>query len=75
MTFARAQGIALCSVIALWGSSAVAQDVGTKAALNTPRLQLFQGDGTNFVLVDDLYYEIGMYRKVVRLGDTRIKSV
>jgi hypothetical protein len=34
---------------------------GTKAALNTPRLQLFQGDGTNFVLV-----VIGPHR-VVRL--------
>ena len=50
------------------GCGASAQDVGTKAALNTPRLQLFQGDGTNFVLVDDLYYEIK------RTGDLRVPS-
>ncbi len=30
----------------------------TKLALNTPRLQLFQGDGTNFVLTDPLLYRV-----------------
>lgn len=29
-----------------------------RMATNTPRLQLFQGDGTNFMLVDPLFYEI-----------------
>jgi hypothetical protein len=61
------QGIALCILTALSATSAVAQDVGTKAALNTPRLQLFQGDGTNFVLVDDLYYEIKRTGRTIRV--------
>lgn len=38
--------------------TAGAFDIRPKMALNTPRLQLFQGDGTNFMLVDDLRYQI-----------------
>ena len=34
-------------------------------ATNTPRLQLFQGDGTNFMLVDPLFYEIKRTGKTI----------
>lgn len=40
------------------GHVSYAEAVSPRMATNTPRLQLFQGDGTNFVLVDPLFYEI-----------------
>ncbi len=67
MSSIRVRVIALCSIIALSATSASAQDAGTKAALNTPRLQLFQGDGTNFVLVDDLDYKIERTGRTIRV--------
>ena len=67
MPAVRATVIVLWVFMAVSVGGAVAQDVGTKAALNTPRLQLFQGDGTNFVLVDDLYYEINRTRRTIRV--------
>jgi hypothetical protein len=66
MRFVRA-GIFAWAVVPLLAVGAPAQDLGTKAALNTPRLQLFQGDGTNFVLVDDLYYEIKRTGRTIRV--------
>ena len=36
-----------------------------RMATNTPRLQLFQGDGTNFMLIDPLFYEIKRTGKVI----------
>lgn len=39
-------------------SADAAAQMMPKMATNTPRLQLFQGDGLNFVLVDALTYEI-----------------
>ncbi len=36
-----------------------------RMAKNTPRLQLFQGDGLNFVLIDPLIYEIKRTGQVV----------
>lgn len=66
MRFVRA-GIFAWAVVPLLAVGASAQEVGTKAALNTPRLQLFQGDGTNFVLVDDLYYEIKRTGRTIRV--------
>ena len=47
--------------------SAMAQEdtVDIKMAMNTPRLQLFQGDGTNFVLTDPLVYRIKKTGKTI----------
>ncbi len=46
-------------------TDAHAQDVRPRMATNTPRLQLFQGDGTNFMLVDPLFYEIKRTGKTI----------
>ena len=46
-------------------AGADAQDVRPRMATNTPRLQLFQGDGTNFMLVDPLFYEIKRTGKTI----------
>ena len=67
MSSIRVLGIAFWAFVTLVAVGASAQDVATKAALNAPRLQLFQGDGTNFVLVDDLYYEIKKTKKTIRV--------
>jgi hypothetical protein len=39
-------------------SAANAQGIQPKLATNPTRLQLFQGDGTNFMLVNPMFYEI-----------------
>ncbi|MGE5265740.1 MAG: DUF1353 domain-containing protein [Deltaproteobacteria bacterium] len=67
MAVVRVTLIVLWAIMAGFVDCAVAQNVGTKAALNTPSLQLFQGDGTNFVLVDDLYYEIKRTGRIIRV--------
>lgn len=46
-------------------TAAHGQEIGVRVAKNTPRLQLFQGDGTNFMLVDPLIYEIKRSGKTV----------
>jgi hypothetical protein len=46
-------------------TEADAQIVRPRMATNTPRLQLFQGDGTNFMLVDPLFYEIKRTGKTI----------
>jgi hypothetical protein len=47
------------------GMGAQAQTIRPRMATNTPRLQLFQGDGTNFMLVDPLFYEIKRSGKTI----------
>jgi hypothetical protein len=39
-------------------TDAHAQEIQPRLATNPTRLQLFQGDGTNFMLVNPMYYEI-----------------
>ena len=53
------------SLVAPFVAGAYAQDVRPRMATNTPRLQLFQGDGTNFMLVDQLFYEIKRTGKTI----------
>jgi hypothetical protein len=53
------------SQVAPFVAGAHAQDVRPRMATNTPRLQLFQGDGRNFMLVDPLFYEIKRTGKTI----------
>ena len=53
------------SQVAPFVAGAHAEDVRPRMATNTPRLQLFQGDGTNFMLVDPLFYEIKRTGKTI----------
>lgn len=46
-------------------TQAHAQAIQPKLATNPTRLQLFQGDGTNFMLVNPLYYEIKRTGKTI----------
>src|SRR5437764_1311818 len=53
--------------VAIWlaGVLGAESQIQPRMATNTPRLQLFQGDGTNFMLVDPLFYEIKRTGKVI----------
>lgn len=56
---------AACALVLAQAGFSYAQEIRPKLAITATRLQLFQGDGTNFMLVNPMEYEIKSTGQVI----------